>query len=344
MIKAATIFSFILLTIFQTAWSQRGAGSFFVSNNTLSGQDSAYAILEDALELMQKSTVSKPGISWDSLKTAARQQLISASTGRDAYPVINWCAAQAQLNHSFLMPKANASLYANDSAALRRKPTLREVVGKIYADNIADGIGYLSIPRIATTDEGLCQLLADSIQHLIRKLSNAGAVNWIIDLRDNSGGNCWPMLAGMGPLLGEGVYGWFVWPNRKSSIRYASGTAFHNQTPMCSVKTAFVLQEEKKKNIVVLTGTNTSSAGEILALAFRGMNNVRFMGEPTAGLTTGNATYTMIDGSVLVLSVCREADRKGNLLEGKLQPDDRIAASRSEDAARLAAIMWLQSL
>ncbi|MBO9633593.1 MAG: hypothetical protein J7578_10795 [Chitinophagaceae bacterium] len=344
MIKAATIFTCILLTILQTAWSQRGPGSFFVSNNTMNGQDSAYAILEDALQLMQKSTVSKLSISWDSLKSAARQQLISASTGRDAYPVINWCAAQAQLNHSFLMPKANASLYANDSAALKRKPTLREVVGRIDADNAADGIGYISIPRMATTDEGLCRLLADSLQNLVRKLSNGGAVNWIIDLRNNSGGNCWPMLAGMGPLLGEGVCGWFVWPNRKSSIRYAGGTAFHNQTAMCSVSSVYVLPEEKKKNIVVLTGTNTSSAGEILALAFRGMNNVRFMGEPTAGLTTGNATYTMIDGSVLVLSVCREADRKGNLLEGKLQPDDKIASSRTEDAARIAAVMWLQSL
>lgn len=343
MIKAVAIIPILLVTIFQTARAQRTSGSFYVSNNAMSGQDSAYAILEDALELMQKSSLSRPVISWDSLRAAARQQLITASTGKDAYPVINWCATQARLNHSFLMPKTNASVYTNDSVSLKRKPALREVVGKIYADNSADGIGYLSIPSISTTDPDYCKLLADSLQFLIRKLSDGGASNWIIDLRNNKGGNCWPMLAGMGPLLGNGICGWFVWPDRRSSIRYEGGTAYHNQTAMCSVRSAFRLPEEKKKNIVVLTGANTSSAGEILALAFRGMNNVRFMGEATAGLTTGNATYTMIDGSVLVLSVCREADRKGNMLEGKLQPDDKIAPSRTEDAARLAAVMWLQT-
>lgn len=344
MIKAVVIISTVLFPLFQTALAQRTSGSFYVSNSSMSGQDSAYAILEDALDLMQKSSLGKPAISWDSLRANARQQLITASTGKDAYPVINWCATQAKLNHSFMMSRTNASVYANDSAALKRKPALREVTGRIWADNAAEGIGYISIPCISTTDPGYCQLLADSLQCLIRKLSDRGAINWIVDLRDNKGGNCWPMLAGMGPLLGNGICGWFVWPDKKSSIRYEGGTAFHNQTAMCTVRSAFLLPDEKKKNIVVLTGPNTSSAGEILALAFRGISNVRFMGEPTAGLTTGNATYTMIDGSVLVLSVCREADRNGNLLEGKLQPDDKITPSRTEDAARLAAVMWLQSL
>ena len=32
----------------------------------------------------------------------------------------------------------------------------------------------------------------------------------MIDLRPNTGDNCWPMLAGIGPLLGEGVCGYFT--------------------------------------------------------------------------------------------------------------------------------------
>ena len=31
-----------------------------------------------------------------------------------------------------------------------------------------------------------------------------------MDLRDNGGGNMWPMIAGIGPLLGDGLYGHFV--------------------------------------------------------------------------------------------------------------------------------------
>ncbi len=205
-------------------------------------------------------------------------------------------------------------------------------------------MGYLTVPAISTTDEATCRLLADSLQNQLRKLADQGAVNWIIDLRNNTGGNCWPMIAGMGPLLGEGTCGYFVKPERSTSIRYQHGKAWHGNTVMCQVSSPFTLMDNQKRNIVVLTGSRTSSAGEILALAFRGMNNVRFMGEATAGLTTGNAPYMMMDGSMLILSVCREADRKGVIVEGKLQPDDRIAPSTSEDAARIAAVMWLQSL
>ena len=342
MIRTGSLISVFLFSIFHVN-GQSSTGSSFTVNTVMSGQDSAYALLEDALELMQKSPFSKPAIGWDSLKTAARNQLITASCSKDAHVVINWCVEQAKLNHSFLMPKSKVSVYSNDTVALKRKPALRELAGKIQAELTADGVGYLSVPFISTTDEASCRLLADSLQKQIKKLLQLGAVNWIVDLRNNTGGNCWPMLAGMGPLIGEGVCGYFVKPERSITISYKNGTAWHGRSAMCSVTSPVVLSEMEKKNIVILTGPRTSSAGEILALAFRGMNNVRFMGEETAGLTTGNAPYTMLDGSMLILSVCREADRKGVIVEGKLQPDDRIKPSGSEDAARIAAVMWLQS-
>lgn len=343
MSKAVSLIPVLLFSIFYVN-GQSSGGSSFAANTTMRGQDSAYALLEDALELIQKSPFSKPAIGWDSLKTAARNQLITASCSKDAHAVINWCAAQANLNHSFLMPKAKVSVYSNDTASLKRTPALRELVGKIKAEFAADGIGYITVPYISTTDETSCRLLADSLQKQIKKLAQQGAVNWIIDLRSNTGGNCWPMLAGMGPLIGDGICGYFVKPDRSTSISYNNGTAWHGKTAMCSVTSPVVLSEMEKKNIVILTGPKTSSAGEILALAFRGLPNARSMGEPTAGLTTGNAPYTMLGGSLLILSVCREADRKGVIVEGKLQPDDRIAPSTSEDAARIAAVMWLQSL
>ena len=37
-------------------------------------------------------------------------------------------------------------------------------------------------------------------------------VGWIVDLRGNTGGNMWPMVAGVGPVLGNGVAGFFVPP------------------------------------------------------------------------------------------------------------------------------------
>jgi carboxyl-terminal processing protease len=97
---------------------------------------------------------------------------------------------------------------------------------------------------------------------------------------------------------------------------------------------------------VVLTGPKTSSSGEILALAFKGMPQVRLMGEPTAGLTTANTTYDLFDGSTLVLTICQEADRTGRICEGRIIPDDLIKSDpllKNEDVVRANAMMWLQS-
>ena len=48
---------------------------------------------------------------------------------------------------------------------------------------------------------------AKTLQDSIRARDRVGLIGWIVDLRGNSGGNMWPMLAGVGPVLGEGVAG-----------------------------------------------------------------------------------------------------------------------------------------
>lgn len=311
------------------------------------GQDSAFQLLEEALQLMQRSPFKTTAIAWDSLRSLARQQLATATTCRDAHPVIDWCAQQLQLSHSFIMPPKNAAVYSNNTTALQRKPSLRERVGTMRSEWIDGGIGYITIPWIGSSDTATCTLLADSLQSLIGALAQQGATKWIIDLRNNSGGNCWPMLAGTGPLLGNGVCGYFVRDNKTTTIRYENGAAMHGSQTLCKATNPVQLTDRQRGSIVVLTGPGTSSSGEIIALAFKGMNQVRSMGEPTAGFTTANTTYNLLDGSMLVLTVCREADRTGKIHEGKLIPDDLVLPDplhTADDPAKNAAIMWLQSL
>ena len=83
-----------------------------------------------------------------------------------------------------------------------------------------------------------------------------------------------------------------------------------------------------------------------MALAFRGGEQTCLMGEPTAGFTTANATYSLSDKSMLVLSVCQEADRTGRICEGSIQPDRLISSAAgptSDDPTKTAAINWLLS-
>src|SRR5690348_5042975 len=42
-----------------------------------------------------------------------------------------------------------------------------------------------------------------NLQRIIGDLDRYHPDGWVVDLRGNVGGNMWPMLAGIGPLLGE---------------------------------------------------------------------------------------------------------------------------------------------
>lgn len=339
------LFLFLFMTSISYGQSGRGQASV-MATTLLSGQDSAVYLFEQALEYIQRNPFKKD-VSWDSLVVASREQLSEATSIRDAHAVINRCLQQVQGAHSFVMPARHAALYHNDTAQLKRAPALRELVGPIGYEMADDNIGYISVPWISTSDPAICALMADSLQSLIGWLAARGATRWIVDLRRNSGGNCWPMLAGMGPLLGNGVCGYFVRKARVTNIRYQDGAALHGNTVMCRAGKPIVLTDRQRQQIVVLTGPKTSSSGEILALAFKGMPQVRLMGEPTAGFTTANTTYDLFDGSTLVLTICQEADRTGKVCEGKIIPDDLIMPNplrKEDDPVKGNALMWLQSL
>ena len=120
---------------------------------------------------------------------------------------------------------------------------------------------------------------------------------FVIDLRNNTGGNCWPMLAGLGPLLGNGVHGYFVSPKETIPIGYKDGASMQGKYARCIANNPYTLASDKK-TIIVLTGNKTSSAGEIVALSFKGLPNVYLYGEPTAGLTTANFVTVKPAGAI----------------------------------------------
>jgi carboxyl-terminal processing protease len=301
--------------------------------------------LHEAFALMQKHYYKKDAVNWDSLFMVAKTRLTASGTCEDAYETVNWCFRQISEMHSFIMPAASAAVYTNDTVVLNTPPKLSRLVGELRGELLNDrSIAYLNIPWISTSDDVICRRIADSIQGLIETLDKKGAEKWIVDLRQNSGGNCWPMLAGLGPLLGDGICGYFVTDDTKLPIIYREGAAMQGSKVRCKVSRPYNMNTDKKW-IIVLTGPKTSSSGEIVAIAFKGKEHTLLYGQPTAGFTTANASYPLSDKSLLVLSVCMEADRTGKIYEGKIQPDEVIHPDLSnpgEDAAKAAAVRWLQ--
>jgi hypothetical protein len=307
--------------------------------------EKANCLLDEALVFMQKNYYKRENISWDSLAVLAKARLNNSGNCDDAYATITWCFRQINESHSFIMPAEKAAIYNNDTAAIAMRPELTDLVGEIKGEVLSDSIAYLTVPWVSTTDPVICTRIADSLQQLIARLDAGNVTKWIIDLRTNTGGNCWPMLAGIGPLLGDGTCGYFVSDNEQIPIAYRDGAAFQGKHIRCQVSKKGYHIRSGWKSIVILTGQQTVSAGEIVALAFKGKEQVHFYGEPTAGMTTANATYTLSDHSMLVLTVCREADFTGRICEGSIIPDKIINPNSDDkinDVTKLEAIRWLQ--
>lgn len=305
----------------------------------------ANGLLDEAFVFLQKNYYRKNSVAWDTLMSSAKKRLQASGNCNETYDIISWCFKELNETHSFIMPPTKAAIYNNNVASLPKKPMLHELVGEIKGELLDNGVAYITVPWVSTTDSLICIQVADSLQAMIARLDGAKPTGWIIDLRKNTGGNCWPMLAGIGPLLGNGVCGYFVSAREKIPIVYNDGAAFQGKNLRCKVSNAYKMNSDKK-SIIVLTGRRTVSSGEIIALAFKGKEQVYFYGEPTAGYTTANATYTLSDNSMLVLTVCMEADRTGKICEGRIMPDETFTAEThpgSSDAAMSAAVMWLGS-
>ena len=308
--------------------------------------EKAERLLDEALGFMEKNYYRRDEISWPDLREKARRQLQTAGNCEDAYASITWCFKQLDEPHSFIMAPEKAARYNGDPGPGGVK--LSSLTGQIRGEWLQDSIGYLTIPWVSTDDSLVCQRIADSIQSVIARLDSRGIARWIIDLRQNSGGNCWPMLTGIGPLIGDGVCGYFVSGDERVPITYHEGSAFQGRHVRCRVSNRGYRTQRDRKYIAILTGPGTVSAGETVALAFKGRSLTYFIGQPTAGLTTANATYPLSDRSMLVLTICQEADCTGRVCAGRIHPDMLVPAdtgtsspAAGNDPAKEAAVSWL---
>ena len=149
---------------------------------------------------------------------------------------------------------------------------------------------------------------ADAIQRRIAALDHDDLAGWIVDLRGNGGGNMWPMIAGVGPIVGEGILGYFVDPVGVESVwEYPTGASFLDGAQYARVTTPYILRRQNPR-VAVLTNNGVASSGEAVAIAFRQRPNTRSFGTATCGLSTSNRGYPLSDGAVLYLTTSVMAD------------------------------------
>lgn len=211
---------------------------------------------------------------------------------------------------------------------------------------LAGDIGYIELPGMIG-DDAAVQEYAKLAQNIIRELDLSDVSGWIVDLRRNSGGNMFPMLTGIGPLLGQSEIGSFVDADSDRMIwSYRDGKLAVGEWIGAQVDVPYHLSRSSPP-IAVLISRFTRSSGELTALAFRGLSHAHSFGEPTTGVPTSNEGYTFSDGSVLHLTTALGADRTGQTYHSPLLPDTFVQADwtlleSDRDPVLLAACEWLR--
>jgi len=205
---------------------------------------------------------------------------------------------------------------------------INDISAKFSYQLMENGIGYLKVVGIGPGD---VKEQADYIRKGLTDLKAKNVEKWILDLRFNGGGNMEPMIAGLAPLIGEGNIGGTVDHQGEVMREYKieNGQFNNNGRIVCEMNNSPVIASTEK--LAVLLSRYTISSGEVVAVALKGRDNTRFIGEETAGYTTGNGFDQINDELVLVISQDVFMDKNKVVYQEKVGVDDYIEFQHSID-------------
>ncbi|MEM9258333.1 MAG: S41 family peptidase, partial [Bacteroidota bacterium] len=287
----------------------------------------ALAYLQEFFDTVRPAALYREKIDWGSLEKDARNLATGAQTKADTYSAIQYTLSRINKHSFFQSPTASAAMAGEDLPDDRPDPNLHYTTGR----RINEEVAYLEMPAIGSRHQPTLESFADSLQGLIAALDTETTTGWVLDLRKNEGGNCWPMLAGVGPLLGEGICGHFQAPNGDNAQpwSYENGKSLQGESEIVGTRN-YVLKNPKAR-IAVLTGPQTISSGEVTTTAFIGHPRARSFGQPTGGFATTNSDFELSDGATVYLTVSVYADRNKQPVGEKIIPDEVIAPRAGDD-------------
>lgn len=268
----------------------------------------AKAYFDHALGLLRTQHINSPRADWPAIETEARAAMAQAQTTQDTHAAIRLVIERLGERHSFLAlprPSAAASTTQPGAASPAEAP--------MPAARLLDGgIGLVTLPALGfmTDAAELGNRYRATLRQGLEQIDDGARCGWIVDLRGNGGGNMWPMLQGLDPLLGAGPFGRFLEAKGDTRWRRVAGGVFPVPGDIEETGPAFALQHADAP-LAVLFGPRTGSSGEMVAIAFVGRKDVRTFGAPTAGLTTANVVTPLRDGAMLVITISKVGDRTG---------------------------------
>ncbi|MDP4209598.1 MAG: S41 family peptidase [Bacteroidota bacterium] len=295
--------------------------SFFISCN------SPQTYLNKAVDIIKANSINKNSIDWVQFRKDVLEKGKEAENIKETYPAIQYALRQLGDHHSFFMTPEQCKTFNDPNLPLP----------KVSSELIDNRIGYIKIPGFMGNRNERAYKFAQQIQDKIRELDKNNIQYWIVDLGDDTGGNMWPMLTGLGPILGDGIAGYFA--NNDSvyiSWGYSKGTVFCDKNQLMKLNNPYKLKNDIKK-LAIIISNHTCSSGEATAVSFIGIKNSCFIGEPSYGNSTSNAGFKLSDGAMIFLTVSKFADRNKKTYGVPINPD----IVDYNGTAKKTAIEWI---
>ncbi|MBW6532616.1 S41 family peptidase [Sphingomonas sp. RRHST34] len=301
----------------------------------------ALAYYKQALGLIKQHHRKSSKADWAMIEPRARALLAAAKQPSDTYRAIRFLLASLNEPHSFLAePESSSGEKPNrqSEATAGPMPTATLPMSRL----VENKFGYLYLPGLNTLGSdgpALGLRYSSTLRTALLDMDKHNLCGFIVDLRGNNGGNMWPMLQGLDPLLGGPPFGYFVLPDRtKQEWTRRAGNIVYSAVSTGATSPTFSLRHASAP-LAVLIGSQTASSGEMAAIAFIGRANTRIFGSPSAGFTSANKVYRLSDGAALALTETAVQDRFGKEYVGPIVPDEQVDGSDLESVVN----NWLSS-
>jgi carboxyl-terminal processing protease len=328
---------------------------FLLGNITCVGQTNIKALLDAVISKAKETSLYTATVNWDSLQKKIYTKGENAKTIEDLKPAFETLLNGLGDHHGKIINAKNYSPIAwfTDYKSKRHTDTRKfdTEIWKVVNDTsltfeykmLHSNIGYLKIVGIPANID--IKNESQKIRNAVIALAKQKIDKWIIDLRYNGGGNMHPMMAGIAPLVGNGIVGSltnlanekiFDWEIKGENFIYGGyqAVSLTNNVPYTTLP-----------KIAVLTSRWTVSSGEIVATALKGRPYTKFFGEATGGYTTNNGWDILGDEIILTISTGIFADRNGKVYEHNIPVDIEIPfeviKDTEKDTCIIAAKKWL---
>ena len=274
---------------------------------------------KDALATIGKNGIYSGSDEWKSTYEECLKMIENAESYEDTYPAIKKALSVCGGKHSMLMTKSESQSTSDSYDEVLPTVSLN---GDIAVIKLPDFLGTAEAGR------KYAKVAEDFIHENRDKINGV-----VLDLRGNTGGDMGPMATAVSSLLPDGELMYYHYRSYDVPVTLKDGVISNAGTGGKSLYP----DEKLKVPVAILTDDMTASSGEALTLCFRGLENVKTFGAPTAGYTSVNMLYSLYDGAQMYLTVAFDKARTGEIFkETSIEPD--VAT----DSPLEAALEWLR--